>query len=208
MAVRPTHTLTLLAFLGISSATALAGQTCPQGEVSSIVINVHSIFDTDPSAESGALPWFYNLANGIHADTNEDFLRRELLLEVGECFDPFLVEESERLLRQLHFIARVELAVVRQPDGSVQVVFDTWDQWTLQFDPHFRFEEGFEFNGIDLAERNLFGRGMTLRGFYRENRERLAVGGRFSTIRLFGTRVGAVLEASRSVSLEPRRQTR
>ncbi len=205
MAVRPTHTLTFLAFLGTtsaaalaSSATPLAGQTCPQGEVSSIVVNVHSVFDTDPTTQGGALPWFYNLANGIHADTNEGFLRRELLLEVGECFDSFLMDESERLVRQLHFIDRVEVATAQQPDGSVQVVFDTWDRWTLNVDPRFRFEEGFEFNGINLAERNLLGRGMTLRAFYLENRERLAVGGRFSTTRLFGTRAGAVLEASRT----------
>jgi hypothetical protein len=198
MAVRPTHTLTLLALLGTTWATHLAGQVCPQGEVSSVLIHVHSIFDTDASTSGGALPWFYNLANGIHADTNEDFLRSELLFDVGDCFDPFLVGESERHLRQLHFIARVEVAVVQQPDGSVQVVFDTWDRWTLNVDPRFRFEEGFEFNGVSVAERNLLGRGMTLRGFYLENRERLAVGGRFSTTRLFGTRVGGVLEASRT----------
>ena len=205
MSVRFTHRLTLLAFLGASlatvlasSATALAGQVCTQGQVSSIVVNVHSVFDTDPSTQGGALPWFYNLANGIHADTNEGFLRRELLFEVGECFDQFLVDESERLLRQLHFIARVEATAAQQPDGSVQVVFDTWDRWTLNVDPRFRFEEGFEFNGINVAERNLFGRGMAIRAFYLENRERLAIGGRFTTSRILGTRVGAVLEASRT----------
>jgi hypothetical protein len=57
MAVYPTHTLTLLALLGTTSATALAGQACPEGEVSSILVNAHSIFDTDASTDEGTLPW-------------------------------------------------------------------------------------------------------------------------------------------------------
>ena len=198
MAVFFSRTLTLLALLGTTSAAALAGQVCPQGEVSSIVINVHAIFDTDPSSDGGALPWFYNLANGIHADTNEGFLRSELLFRVGDCFDPFLVDESERLLRRLPFISRVEVSAVRQPGGSMQVVIDTWDRWTLQVNMRMSFEEGFEFNGGDVTEKNLLGRGVTLRGLYRRNRERLAVGGQFSTPRLFGTRWDGALEANRT----------
>ncbi len=115
MAVSATNTLTLLALLGTTSATALAGQECPDGEVSSILINAHPFFDTDPSTDGGAVPWFYNLANGLHADTNEDFLRGELLFGVGECYDPFLVDESERLIRRLAFIDRVEVASEPSP---------------------------------------------------------------------------------------------
>ena len=198
MAVYPTHTLTLLALLGTTSATALAGQVCPEGEVSSILVNAHSFFDTDPSTDGGALPWFYNLANGLHADTNEDFLRGELLFGVGECYDPFLVDESERLIRQLAFIDRVEVASEPQPDGSVQVIVETWDRWTLQPEVRVRFEEGLDFTGLDITEKNLLGRGMTVRGFFRDNRERRALGGSFATTRLLGTRWDTRLEASRT----------
>ena len=198
MAVYARHTLTLLALLGASSATAIAGQVCPQGEVSAILVSPHSIFDTDASTDSGALTWFYNIANGIHADTNEDFLRGELLLSVGDCYDPFLVGESERLIRQLNFIDRAEVSGVRQPDESVHVIVETWDRWTLQLSVHIRLEEGFEFNGVDITERNLLGRGMTVGAFYRQNRERLAIGGNFATTRLLGTRWDARLEAART----------
>ena len=198
MAVYPTHTLTLLALLGTTSATALAGQVCPEGEVSSILVNAHSFFDTDPSTDGGALPWFYNLANGLHADTNEGFLRGELLFGVGECYDPFLVDESERLIRQLAFIDRVEVASEPQPDGSVQVIVETWDRWTLQPEVRVRFEEGLDFTGLDITEKNLLGRGMTVRGFFRDNRERRALGGSFATTRLLGTRWDTRLEASRT----------
>ena len=98
MAVYPTHTLTLLALLGTTSATALAGQVCPEGEVSSILVNAHSFFDTDPSTDGGALPWFYNLANGLHADTNEDFLRGELLFGGRRVLRPI----SRRRIRATH----------------------------------------------------------------------------------------------------------
>ncbi len=198
MAVDPRHTLTLLALLGASSATALAGQVCPQGEVSAILVTPHSIFDTDDSTDRGVLTWFYNVANGLHADTNEDFLRGELLLGVGDCYDPFLAEESERVLRQLNFIDRAEVSGVRQPDESVQVIVETWDRWTLQLSVRARFEEGLEFNGVDVTERNLLGRGMTVGGFYRKNRERRAVGGNFATTRLLGTRWDSRFEAART----------
>ena len=198
MAVYPTHTLTLLAVLGITSATALSGQVCPQGEVSAILVIPHSYFDTDTSADGGTLSWFYKIANGIHADTNENFLRGELLLGVGDCYDPFLVEESERLIRQLGFIDRAEVTNAPQPDGSVHLKVETWNRWTLQFDPRLRFEEGLEFAGLDVTERNLFGRGIALRGFYRENRERLAIGGSSSTPQLLGTRWNAQLQAGQT----------
>ena len=198
MAVYPTHTLTLLAVLGITSAAALSGQVCPQGEVSAILVIPHSYFDTDTSADGGTLSWFYKIANGIHADTNENFLRGELLLGVGDCYDPFLVEESERLIRQLGFIDRAEVTNAPQPDGSVHLKVETWNRWTLQFDPRLRFEEGLEFAGLDVTERNLFGRGIALRGFYRENRERLAIGGSSSTPQLLGTRWNAQLQAGQT----------
>jgi hypothetical protein len=198
MAVYLRHTLTLLALLGATSAMALAGQVCPQGEVSAVLVTPHSIFDTDASTDRGALSMFYNVANGLHADTNENFLRGELLLGVGDCYDPFLADESERLIRQLDFIDRAEVSGVPQPDESVHVIVETWDRWTLQLNVRVRLEEGFEFNGVDVAERNLFGRGMTLGGFYRKNRERLAVGGNFATNRLLGTRWDARLQAART----------
>ena len=198
MAVYPRHTLTLLALLGATSATALAGQVCPQGEISAITVTPHSIFDTDASTDRGALGMFYNVANGLHADTNENFLRGELLLGVGDCYDPFLADESERLIRQLNFIDRAEVSGVPQPDESVHVIVETWDRWTLQLNVRARFEEGFEFNGVDVAERNLLGRGMTVGAFYRKNRERLAIGGNLATTRLLGTRWDSRLQAART----------
>ena len=198
MPVFSTRTLTLLALLGSTSASALAGQVCTDGEISEILVTPHSIFDTDTATAGGTFGWALNLANGIHADTNEDFLRAELLFEVGDCYDPFLVGESERLIRQLAFISRVDVSDERQPDGSVHVTLETWDRWTLQVDPRIRLEEGFEFLGIDIRERNLLGRGMTVGAFYREDRERLAIGGNFATTRLLGTRWDGRVQASRT----------
>ena len=198
MAVSPTNTLTLLALLATTSATALAGQVCPEGEVSAVLVTPHSYFETDDATDGGTLSWLYGFANAIHADTNEDFVRGELLLGVGDCYDPFLVDESERLLRQLGFIDRAEVTSAPQPDGSEHIIVETWNRWTLQFEPRVRFEEGFEFAGIDITEKNVLGRGVVLRGFFRQNRERLAVGGRFETPRLLGTRWNALLEAART----------
>ena len=198
MAVYPTPTLTLLALLGTISSSALAGQVCPEGEVSAVMVTPHPYLESDEDSDEATISWFYRIANKIHADTNENFLRGEILLGVGDCYDPFLVDESERLLRQLGFIDRAEVSGEPQPDGSVHIIVETWNRWTLQFEPRVRFEEGFEFAGIDVTEKNVLGRGVVLRGFYRANRERRAVGGRFETPHLFDTRWDARLEASRT----------
>src|SRR5690606_8238005 len=72
---------------------------CPTGSIASIAIDNHSIFDTSDPELSGHLRLAYRLANSLHARTRASVIRRDLLFRVGDCFDPTLIAESERLLR-------------------------------------------------------------------------------------------------------------
>jgi hypothetical protein len=47
------------------------------------------------------------------------------LFQPGDCFDPFLAEESERLLRGYNFLSEVDIFPVPLPDSTVQVIVDT-----------------------------------------------------------------------------------
>ena len=82
-----------------------AAQECEAGRISYIFIDNKSIFDTSEMEAGSRFLWAYQIANAFHFQTREDFLSRELLFETGDCFDPFLLEETERILRAYPFIA-------------------------------------------------------------------------------------------------------
>lgn len=170
-------------------------QSCPKGRIAHIFINNESVFDTSEMSDGADLLWLYNFANRIHSQTDEDFVAAELLFKEGDCLDDELLAESERLLRNLDFIAAAQVFPVQQPDGTVHVVVNTRDEWTLQFSLRMRFEEGFEFIGMDLTEENLLGRGIEITGFWRQRREDRRVGGSIRTERFLGTRLDAALRA-------------
>lgn len=175
------------------SAHAASAQECPNGRISNIFVDSHSIFDTSQIDEDARFSWVYGLANSLHARTKADFLEAELLLQVGDCVDTFLLEESERILRQYDFLARVDVYAVRQPNGSQHIVVDTQDEWSTRVDLRFRFDTGVDFAGINVAEENFLGRGVLLGAFWRNRRELRDVGGSIGLPRTFGTRLNSSL---------------
>ena len=179
-------------------ATSTMAQQCPEGEISFIFVNSHPVFDTDDRDGGKESPWIYNVANKFHMETDEEFLRGELLFEVGDCYDSFRVAESERIIRRLGFIARIDISAIPQPDGSVHIVVDTQDKWTFQVTARARLDDGFEFNGLDVSEQNVAGKGIALGAYYNERRERRELGGGVQTQRFFGTRWNAHLQMGRT----------
>ena len=179
-------------------ATSTTAQQCPEGEISFIFVNSHPVFDTDDRDGGKESPWIYNVANKFHMETDEEFLRGELLFEVGDCYDSFRVAESERIIRRLGFIARIDISAIPQPDGSVHIVVDTQDKWTFQVTARARLDDGFEFNGLDVSEQNVAGKGIALGAYYNERRERRELGGGVQTQRFFGTRWNAHLQMGRT----------
>lgn len=171
---------------------------CPAGRISYLFVDPHSIFDPDDLGEERPFAWAYRLANALHVRTRASFVEAELLFEVGDCYDPALLEESERILRLHGFISRVDVFGLEQPDGSWHVVVDTKDEWTTKLQVDVRFEEGLEFRGIELAEENLLGRGLLVGVFFREFEEQRDIGAELFTPRTLGTRVDLRLSAGRT----------
>jgi hypothetical protein len=161
--------LTLLA-APVDAQTGGASQAadCAAGPISYVLLDNNSIFDTsDPDLDERFL-WAYRAANALHIRTRRWVIRQELLFQPGDCYDPFLLAESERLLRAYPFLARVDIHDVPQADGSHHVIVDTHDDWSTRVDVRFRFDREFRLEGVRLSELNFLGMGQALGVFWFE----------------------------------------
>lgn len=173
-------------------------EACPMGRVADIFVDNHSIFDPAALPEDDRIRWAYRLANRLHVRTREEFIRRELLVREGECYDPARVRESARILREFRFIATADAFSIPQPDGTRHVVVDTRDEWTFKISVGVRFEDGLQFDGAGAVEENFLGRGITVGAFYLDRDERRDVGGLLEMPAIGSSRWDFRLDASRT----------
>jgi hypothetical protein len=185
------------AVLWTGAPAVLAQEVCDDGRVTHVFVDNRSIFDLDEVSDP-RFGWAYRLANRLHIKTHERFLRRELLLQEGDCYDPFRVQDSERMLRRFWFISQVEVYGIQQPDGDWHVVVETKDEWTTKIGVTMSFDGRPELRAVELAEENLLGRGMVLGAFLRQTDAARLIGGRVFTPRLFNSRVDAHLTGGRT----------
>ena len=172
-----------------------AGQVCAEGVVTSIDIERGSVFDPE-STSVRALAWSYRLLNLLHVRTAESFVRRELLFAEGECLDPFLVSESQRLLYEHVFIDDAEITDTVDVAGNRQVTVKTRDRWSLEVDVGITYDEGANLEKFQVTEKNFLGQGILGEFTHRERREQRTQGFRVFTPRLFG-RTDASIGAGR-----------
>lgn len=195
-------TLRRALFLMLATVVAplahLHSQECPQGRISYIFVDNHSVFDPDDLEEESPFLWAYQMANALHFRTREYFLRQEILFQVGDCYDPLLLEESARVLRAYPFIAWADIYALTQPDGSRHVVVDTRDEWTLKIGLGFNFDERLNVGEIGIVEENLLGLGIRLGFSYEEKDERQDIGVELETPRLMATRTDGRLAFGRT----------
>lgn len=185
--MRLRHLLPALAALAVPALPAgVAAQECAQGEVSHIFIDNHSIFDLD-ELPTERLRWVFQTVNALHIRTRPQFVRRELLVEVGDCYDPFRLADSERILRRFPFIADAQVYGLRQPDGSWHVIADTRDEWSTRFEVTAGFENGLDIRRVALAEQNFLGYGVSVKTFLVQEDASRQIGGEVSTPQLLGT---------------------
>lgn len=163
-------------------------RTCATGPISFIFIDNHSIFDTDDPGIDRRFGWAYRAANALHVRTKRRVIERELLFGPGDCFDPYMLEETERLLRAYDFLSQVDVFGVPQPDGSYHVVVDTRDQWSTQVDLRVGFDDGPSIEGVRIREANLLGTGQELGVFYSDRDVTRDYGISYGTRQLAGTR--------------------
>ncbi len=192
---KPLATVVLLVALTAPSAAKAqarygrsADEGCDTGPIASVFIDNHSIFNVGDPELNPHFQWAYRLANRLHFRTRRNVVRRELLFQPGDCFDPVLATESERLLRELAFLSRVDVFGIRQDDGTYHVVVDTQDEWSTQVGMNVRANGGIEFRGADIREQNIAGNGQTARLYYLQHRVSREYGATFFTPQFAATR--------------------
>jgi hypothetical protein len=173
---------------------------CPGGAVvSEIFVDNGSVFEVGSPDLDARFNWAYRTANRMHVRTRETVVRRELLFRVGDCYVPALLEDSERILRSLSFIADADVFAVRQPDASYHVVVETRDEWSMRLEPQWDSDDGgVALTGVELREDNLFGRGQHVSAYYKEFQGERVYGARVGTRQLLGTMLDAELGVDRT----------
>ena len=107
-------------------------------------------------------PW-PNIANVVHRTTQPDVIERELLFKKGANWEPTLIEESGRNLRNYLLLSVAEIIPCESStSGHVIALVVTKDLWSLRLNWNFLFADSqLENLDVQLAEFNLFGRNKT-----------------------------------------------
>lgn len=191
--------LPLLAAVRPLMATVVSSTAppCGTGPISEIFIDNSSVFDA-AQASGSRLAWAYRWANRLHVRTREEVIRRELLFRVGDCYDPALLDDTERVLRAVPFLAAANAFAVRQDDGSYRVVVETRDDWSLRLEPRVNTGGESGLTGLELREDNLLGTGQSVAAFMRRTGGDRIYGAQYATTQLFRTHVNALVSVART----------
>lgn len=136
----------------------------------------------------GGPRFLYDLGNKLHIVTREQVIRRRLLFEAGDPYDPDLLKESERVLRRLPYIGEAEVSATPVNDQYVDVTVVTQDQWSTLASAIVDQGGGRTTVGISLEEFNLFGFGKNVLGEFIREPEGFKSRLRYSDPQVFGSR--------------------
>lgn len=180
----------VLAGVAVQAVVPAAAQeaVCPEGRVSGILIDNQSVFDLSETEGGRRFAWAYRLANRLHVRTDAEVIERELLFEVGDCYQIEQLRDSERLLRAFPFLADADVYGIREADGDIQVMVDTQDEWSTRVEPRIGSGGPAGLRGIRVVEDNLLGTGRHVSLFYERNDEDRIYGVAFATPQLFRSR--------------------
>ena len=137
----------------------------PEGKrIAFIEVEREEVFARDELVLPLVLPRFApTWPNTFHWLTEEDVVRGELLVGIGDRYEQARIDESERNLRALGAFALVRILPVRGNDpDSVGLLIYTRDIWSLRLETLF-VGAGDAFRAsVQLAERNFLGRNKVL----------------------------------------------
>lgn len=143
-------------------ASGLAAQQAPAperpGRLRAVRIEAQDVFEKE-EAEQNLL---YRIANGLHATTREDVVRREVWFVPGEAVSRDEVEELERNLRGFGIFGAVETETVPVGNDEFDLLVRTRDRFSFAASASVASVGGVEKLNFRLAESNLFGSGKTL----------------------------------------------
>jgi hypothetical protein len=168
-----------------ASTTAPDSAVCAGGVISSISIDSRPVYNPE-STRIAPLAWTYHFLNLLHVNTNESFIRRELLFQEGDCFDPFLLTESYRLLDQYGFMMAEEVSNTDDGAGGQRVNVATRDEWSTKVDIAPAYDDGLHVERFQVTEENFLGNGIFAEFTHYDRRETRTQSFGLRTPRFFG----------------------
>ncbi len=139
-------------------------------------------------AESDPYP---QLMNWVHVRTRDPVIRREVLLQEGELYDPARVAETERNLRRLAFIAVARVVAVQgRSPGTVALLVVTKDLWSIRLNSELAMVGSLlQRLRVRPSETNFLGLGQQLSADLWLKLDVLQVGQSYTDRRLLGSRL-------------------
>ena len=132
------------------------------GEIQIVSRDIYS--PTEIEHTNGILRFVRKTMNGVHFNTRKYVLRRELLFESGDSFNPERLAETERNLRRLGYLNDVRVSAVdTTADGKVNIRISAQESWTLRTSVSYSLASGGDQRwSVNLSDRNFLGHGVTL----------------------------------------------
>ena len=127
--------------------------------IGEVRIDVRNIFDLADEKENAFL---YRAANGVHIQTREWVVRRQLLFKPGERVSARLIEETERVLQSSRNFYDVTIMALGYRDGVVDIEVKTRDTWSLEPGGRASRAGGVNTTGWSALERNFLGTGVLI----------------------------------------------
>ncbi len=158
--------------------------------VGEIEIDSRDIFsENEVRNTNSGLRFLRRTMNGLHFNTRHYVLRRELLFESGDVFNPDRLAETERNLRALGYLNNVRVtAVDTTSDGRVNIRVTTRESWTLRTSFSYSLASGGDQRwNVSLSDRNFLGHGVTVGAGLGEDENTSFWNLWFRQRRLFGT---------------------
>ncbi|SDJ15441.1 POTRA domain-containing protein [Chryseobacterium jejuense] len=150
------------------------------------------------------LKWYDWFADHLHSTTRTSTVNNYLLFKEGEEYNAQKLYESERLMRAMPFINRVNISVSDDTSSkdSIDVVVKVLDSWSLK--PRLSYS-GSKI-GLGVTEENVLGLGHTLDFLYRNDSKEKQdyVLGSYTTHNLFGSYISAQILGERDFARNER----
>lgn len=178
--------------LSVKSRTEDHKQASYDGKIiRNIKIETVDPFGYQNSGNNKDAKWYDRLADRIHIDSKQSTINNYLLFKKGEKYNAQKLYESERVLRDMNFVNRVNISVDENAlmTDSIDISVKILDSWSIK--PRFRYS-GSRF-GAGAKEENFLGLGHEVNFLYsndfKEKENNLF--GSYTAYNLFGSFINA-----------------
>ncbi len=132
--------------------------------------------------------------NSLHIDTKDRVIYENLIFQVGDTIQPFLLAANERILRSLPFIRDARIIVVpKNTDNQADIIIRTQDVFSVGISMKPRNVNDVS---VSLYDNNLFGNGWVFKNTFRyrsDRQQKVGYEGRFDVRNIMGSFISGAL---------------